>query len=798
MPTNRLLAEIPLRQEPGQKILLHAIDLTQVDKPRLASRRGWFERLGLVARTLPEPDREFHLSLLLHAPDIAATLPSDPLKLNVNEAQLGTVARQGAFVQLGLPVQRLSHADETIERMRYIADYEIKQAYLAFAALRADGTIDKVKLDAFNSRINTAVTPTTPKACIEAMVVAKATLGHLTDHCKEYLPGRTSEVARLDIREAKKFLPSLTAFHLDLSNRQVVASLTFTASKFDPLLSEPAISGGPHHYTPQIVTGSFSGSTAGIVQRTGEKTVELHTHGTRVHRSGDTFLAFLREDVTDCVAALTTHCSLKGISSPEAADLAVRNAFNALRGPLLEFHMLNDSTLTAQTRHDDSMHVPPSRKLSFADSVYKSNLYPLIHSYSPNPMNGTDAEFFTYHGGVSTDTTDDAGRKTGAYGIIHPHRLMPGDNGLNVLTTGGDKKENTHENFRRAADFMDVKLENLFVLQSQYGAGIVKIGNGREASIPEDVIVDTKPVKIRSVEHAYAGAEPIHKFAGDAIITDDPECPIAALSGDAHTILVRGYKYGGQPVMALVVGSHHGLRSGVLDKTIKAMFEEYHVEPDSIRIDIGPGLGPYSILDKDGTPGNATGFSDTSYEIGINDVKKFLAEEPKKPSDVGADPFVSPRHFRYMTEADFMAYVADGKLDLGVPSEPDLFLKKIKGDLSSRPDTTTMPPIFSRHPFKEDGVVINIEAMLHQIAVANNLSPHAVSSMNVDTYEQAKNFFSARRDAATLDKVAIAEEKGTSPDKVNLYMHTGRVPIIAKILRATGEARQDPGRSLTY
>ncbi len=408
--------------------------------------------------------------------------------------------------------------------------------------------------------------------------------------------------------------------------------------------------------------------------------------------------------------------------------------------------------------------------MRFVDRVRKASAHPGIKVKEGRDYAGVDVVFFERDGGVSED------RRMG-------ERLVGIYAGLNVFTVGkrafpeGSSEQLTYmravaENICKAADYIGTHLKQLTVLESRYGKG-----DGPHM-VNKRVLDENKFDELVAPETSDAEEVKIRKRAGDVIMTDDPDTPIAIVGADAHPIAIKATKSDGKPVVCLVVGSHQGLlQYGVMEKAIEAMVDTYEIDVKTVQIDIGPGLGPDSIGGYDADEGR---YSSTSYEVGMDLAKKYVVAS----LDAQSPYFGKPLRFFDAAELKRENFETDQE-----------YRDLVALAASENPGR----PIFKSHPSDAKKCVIDIEALVQQTAALAGVRPETITAIGEG------NFFTARGMVKQLDLDALAqsharvkslaEEQGMAPEEflakpVNtIYRNdgVGRNIFIAKVL----EARRD-------
>lgn len=389
--------------------------------------------------------------------------------------------------------------------------------------------------------------------------------------------------------------------------------------------------------------------------------------------------------------------------------------------------------------------------MKFTDRIRKKETYPGIQVIESQEYPGIDAVFFTKQGGVSEDHYQ-GDKLVGAYA------------GLNVGSVTKDNPDAIRENIRMATDYVGAVSEQVFLLEPRYGAGVYSVNSGTQEGITE------------------LG---VRKITADALITDDPNTVLACVSGDAHPIIIKAQKLDGSPVAGVVLASWHSMFKGVLNKTIKKMVTEFDIDPRSVAIEVGPGLGPSCIEGYD--PERDVLLSGTSYEIGKKDAHKFIPGIDADFSGYRSDDrqYFSPEVFHYCA-----------------PEDNAYFDKAATTDM--REDTRT--PIFKAHPTNPDKCVIDIEALVRQTAsIAMDIRKEDgtiisfpgvndgnISAVNRDNFREVENFYSARGQQSLLDK----EEVKALGDNAPLYSHIGRHPILVRLLPVIAQDGRNQGRGL--
>jgi len=403
--------------------------------------------------------------------------------------------------------------------------------------------------------------------------------------------------------------------------------------------------------------------------------------------------------------------------------------------------------------------------MRFVDKVRNISAYPEIRIKEGQKFPGVDVVFFERDGGSSKDRRV-CGKLIGAYAGLNAFtvakRAFPPDS---IDLT--EYMRAVAKNIGMATDYMGTNLKQLTLLESRYGKG-----DGPHV-VNKSVLEHNKFDEILLSETPDSEEIKIKKRAGDVIMTDDPDTPIAIVGADAHPIAIKASKPDGSPVVCLVVGSHQGLlQYGVMQKAIDAMCNVYKIKVETVRIDIGPGLGPTSI---NGYKAEDGGLSSTSYEVGMDLAQKYIAasQEAQSPYYGKSLKFfdsekLSPENFK--TDQEYWAFTA-------------LAGSKNHGN-----------PIFRAHPFDTKKCVINIEALVKQTAALSGVKAEKIVSVGEG------NFFSARTMVKQLDIEALAraharvkdlaKERGMTPEEFlskpenTIYRNDGigRNIFIAKVL----------------
>ena len=96
-------------------------------------------------------------------------------------------------------------------------------------------------------------------------------------------------------------------------------------------------------------------------------------------------------------------------------------------------------------------------------------------------------------------------------------------------------------------------------------------------------------VRICTAEDAGKGLWRERGYTADALITNEPNLPLAVFSADCGILLLH------DPVTGAVGGVHAGWRGcagGIVEKAVTAMGAEYGAKPENILAAIGPCIGP--------------------------------------------------------------------------------------------------------------------------------------------------------------------------------------------------------------
>lgn len=397
----------------------------------------------------------------------------------------------------------------------------------------------------------------------------------------------------------------------------------------------------------------------------------------------------------------------------------------------------------------------------FSEKVRRTEKYPKIRVKNGKEFSGVDAVFFERNGGKSED------RKLGK-------KLVGAYAGLNVFTVAkrafapGSKELRAYmkavaENITRAADYIGSDITKLTLLESRYGKG------------DDPHIVNRSTLENKTFYETLISEEPgarevkIRKRAGDIIMTDDPDTPLAIVGADAHPVVIKALKPDGNPVVCMVVGTHQGLlQYGVIEKALTAMKNTYGIDTKSVQIDIGPGLGPSSIKGYDSEKHR---FSGSSYEVGMDLAEKYM-QASQEPS--------SPYYEKGLKFFDAKELTSNTKFK-------EISGSELKGN-----------PIFRAHPLDPKKCVLDINALVQQTAALSGINPDRIASVGEG------DFFSARGMATDLDLEALAqahdsvkkraEEEGVTPTEFlskppnRIYVNDGigRNLFIAKILKPAG------------
>ena len=96
-------------------------------------------------------------------------------------------------------------------------------------------------------------------------------------------------------------------------------------------------------------------------------------------------------------------------------------------------------------------------------------------------------------------------------------------------------------------------------------------------------------VRVCTAEDAGKGLWRERGYTADALITNEPNLPLAVFSADCGILLLH------DPVTGAVGGVHAGWRGcagGIVEKAVTAMGAEYGAKPENILAAIGPCIGP--------------------------------------------------------------------------------------------------------------------------------------------------------------------------------------------------------------
>ncbi len=87
---------------------------------------------------------------------------------------------------------------------------------------------------------------------------------------------------------------------------------------------------------------------------------------------------------------------------------------------------------------------------------------------------------------------------------------------------------------------------------------------------------------------AQAGGS-VEGIKGDALITADPDCVIGVLTADCLPVILC------DPVTrsaGIVHAGRKGTQASILAKAVSAMVDAFGTDPKSLRVGLGPGIGP--------------------------------------------------------------------------------------------------------------------------------------------------------------------------------------------------------------
>jgi YfiH family protein len=99
-----------------------------------------------------------------------------------------------------------------------------------------------------------------------------------------------------------------------------------------------------------------------------------------------------------------------------------------------------------------------------------------------------------------------------------------------------------------------------------------------------------KSILVLSRNHAAEARHPCGSpLRGDALVTDKPETFLAIQVADCQSLLMY------DPIRQVIANVHAGWRGSIdniIGRTVRAMEDHFGCDPDTIRVGIGPSLGP--------------------------------------------------------------------------------------------------------------------------------------------------------------------------------------------------------------
>lgn len=140
-----------------------------------------------------------------------------------------------------------------------------------------------------------------------------------------------------------------------------------------------------------------------------------------------------------------------------------------------------------------------------------------------------------------------------------------------------EERRNANANQLALLNAKEWPVKNLVLLRSQYGKGVQEI--------------DEEFLNRSNLPKNEAG---LIVVAGDGLFTRLANQPLLNVSGDAHSIMLES-----QTAIAILVGSWHCIQKDIFSNVMDS-FLSHNIQPDSITLRLGPGLGAssYSIGEK--------------------------------------------------------------------------------------------------------------------------------------------------------------------------------------------------------
>jgi polyphenol oxidase len=148
--------------------------------------------------------------------------------------------------------------------------------------------------------------------------------------------------------------------------------------------------------------------------------------------------------------------------------------------------------------------------------------------------------------------------------------------GLNLGLGSGDERAQVEHNRRRFAQVVGFSVEKLVTLRQVHGNRVVVLKEGDD------------PAAVRSMP-------------ADALITSCPEIPIAVITADCFPVVLAASTV---PAIAIIHSGRRGTAEGVVPLALECLCDQYGIQPSTVSVAIGPGIGGccYEVDDRSAGP----------------------------------------------------------------------------------------------------------------------------------------------------------------------------------------------------